>query len=399
VKQQVGTSDSAASAAIVFAAQSAGNDYSRSEPWQAEVLANQVITGRGSSKQTRHLELSLEDSGMQYLVGDSIGILAPNPRELVEAIVAHQQLDPQAQVENPQGKSVALVDALVNDYEIAPLARPVLQRFCELTESPQIAELLEADKADQLSEWLYGRDLLDLLVEQPSLSLTAEQLVSLLRPQQPRLYSIASSPEANSDEVHLTLATVEFSARDRDRQGVTTGWIADTVKEGDQIGIYRHENPLFRLPEESDRPVIMIGPGTGVAPFRAFLDQREAESAEGNNWLFFGDRNFTTDFLYQREWQSHLASGLLTKIDLAFSRDQSERIYVQQRMLEQSQEFYRWLEEGAAVYVCGDAGRMASDVHDALLSIIQKEGGLSAESAADYVSLMQRERRYQRDVY
>ena len=399
VKQQVGSSEPAADGPISYAAQAAGNDYSRTEPWLAQVLANQLITGRGSSKQTRHLELSLEDSGMAYLPGDSIGILAPNPLELVEAIVAHQQLDPQARVENPQGQSVALVDALVNDFEIAPLSRPVLQRFGELSDSLQIAGLLASDQADQLSEWLYGRDLLDLLVEQPVPSLTAEQLVSLLRPQQPRLYSIASSLAASSDEVHLTLATVEYSARARDRQGVTTGWIAETVKEGDQVAIYRHENPLFRLPEEPDRPIIMIGPGTGVAPFRAFLDQREAESAEGKNWLFFGDRNFTTDFLYQREWQAHLASGLLTKIDLAFSRDQSERIYVQQRMLEQSQEFYRWLEEGAAVYVCGDAGRMASDVHDALLNIIQKEGGLSAESAADYVSLMQRERRYQRDVY
>lgn len=241
--------------------------------------------------------------------------------------------------------------------------------------------------------------MLDLLKDHPVSGLGAEQLIAMLRPRQPRLYSVASSPAANPDEVHLTVATVEYEARNRRRFGTTTGWLAANVEAGQKIEIYRHDNPLFRLPDDPDQPVIMIGPGTGVAPFRAFMEQRETLGAQGRNWLFFGDRNFTTDFLYQREWQAHRASGLLTRIDLAFSRDQSTRIYVQQRMLEQSKELYRWLESGACVYVCGDAGQMAADVHSALLEIIQKEGALSPESAADYVSQMQRERRYQRDVY
>ncbi|RLA06088.1 MAG: assimilatory sulfite reductase (NADPH) flavoprotein subunit [Gammaproteobacteria bacterium] len=387
------------SSAPVVVSLAGGNDYSRGQPWQAEVLVNQVITGRGSSKQTRHLELSLEESGMEFLPGDSIGVLTPNPVELVDEILATLKLDPQAQVPGASGESVTVRDALIKDYEIVPIARPVIQNYVAIQPNDQLIELLEDDHKQELTDWLYSRDLLDLLVEQPLAGLTAEQLVGLLRPIQPRLYSIASSQLANSDEVHLTVATVEYEARGRQRSGVATGWIANHVVEGETLGIYRHENPLFRLPEDSQQPVIMIGPGTGVAPFRAFLEEREAQGAEGRNWLFFGDRNFTTDFLYQREWQAHLASDLLTRIDLAFSRDQAERIYVQQRMLEQSHEFYRWLEEGACVYVCGDATRMASDVHAALLEIIQKEGGLSAESAADYVSLMQRERRYQRDVY
>jgi len=389
----------ATAAAPIAVTLAGGNDYSRDQPWQAEVLANQVIVGRGSSKETRHLELSLEESGMEFLPGDSIGVLAPNSADLVDAIIATLKLDPQAQVPGGAGEPMGLRDALVQDYEIAPIARPVIQNYVEIQASDELSSLLGEDRKQELTDWLYGRDLLDLLVEHPLAGLTAEQLVGLLRPAQPRLYSVASSQLANADEVHLTVATVEYEARGRQRRGIATGWIADHLEEGQTLGIYRHENPLFRLPENPHQPVIMIGPGTGVAPFRAFLEEREAQGAEGQNWLFFGDRNFTTDFLYQREWQAHLASGLLSRIDLAFSRDQAERIYVQQRMLEQSHEFYRWLEEGACVYVCGDATRMAGDVHAALLEIIQKEGGLSAESAADYVSLMQRERRYQRDVY
>lgn len=383
----------------IAASLAAGNDYSRDQPWQAEVLVNQVITGRGSSKETRHLELSLEESGMEFLPGDSIGILAPNPALLVDEIIATLSLDGEAVVTNPTGESVILRDALINHYEIAPISRPVIQQYCEIQANDELSSLLAEDHKTELTEWLYGRDLLDLLVEHPVAGLGAEQLVSILRPRQPRLYSVASSSAANRDEVHLTVATVEYEARNRHRRGVATGWIAGSVEAGELIGIYRHENPLFRLPEDPDQPVIMIGPGTGVAPFRAFLEQREALGATGRNWLFFGDRNFTTDFLYQREWQGHLASGLLSRIDLAFSRDQEQRIYVQQRMIEQSSEFYHWLEAGACVYVCGDASRMAGDVHAALLKIIQKEGALSADSAADYVSQMQRDRRYQRDVY
>ncbi len=390
-------------AAPVAVAQDGGTDYSRSEPWQAEVLTNQVITGRGSSKQVRHLELSLEESGLEYQPGDSIGVIVPNPVKLVDEILSIAQLDPKSEVTGANGELTALRDALIHDYEIAPIARPVIQNYLTLMsdEQPkeQLVALLEEGHQQELTDWLYGRDLLDLLLEHPLAGLTGQQLVNLLRPIQPRLYSIASSQLANSDEVHLTIATVEYEARGRRRNGVATGWIANHLAVGETLAIYRHENPLFRLPEDPQQPVIMIGPGTGIAPFRAFMEEREAGGGDGRHWLFFGDRNFTTDFLYQREWQAHLASGLLTRIDLAFSRDQSERVYVQQRMLEQSEEFYRWLEAGACVYVCGDASRMASDVHNALLEIIQKEGGLSADSAADYVSLMQRERRYQRDVY
>jgi sulfite reductase (NADPH) flavoprotein alpha-component len=398
-KLQATQETTSVAAGVSDIATSVSNDYSREQPWHAEVLANQVITARGSTKQVRHLELSLEDSGMEFLPGDSIAIIAPNPLPLVEQILQSTQLDPEIPVISPAGGTIALQDALVNHYEIAPLAPPVVHSYSKLLVDAELTTVTNDERKQQLTEWLYGRDLLDLLKDHPVSGLGAEQLIAMLRPRQPRLYSVASSPAANPDEVHLTVATVEYEARNRRRFGTTTGWLAANVEAGQKIEIYRHDNPLFRLPDDPDQPVIMIGPGTGVAPFRAFMEQRETLGAQGRNWLFFGDRNFTTDFLYQREWQAHRASGLLTRIDLAFSRDQSTRIYVQQRMLEQSKELYRWLESGACVYVCGDAGQMAADVHSALLEIIQKEGALSPESAADYVSQMQRERRYQRDVY
>ena len=376
-----------------------GKNYSRQSPWQAEVLTNLTLSGRGSSKQINHLELSLEDSGIGYVPGDSIGIIAPNPAPLVQQILDFVAIRADETVTAADGTRVSLGEALTSQYEIAPLSRVVVERRNQLESVSDLQRLLQPDAASELSDWLYGRDLLDLLQEYPLPGISAEQLLGLLRPRQPRLYSIASSPLANPDEVHLTIARVGYQRGGRERTGVASGWIADSVAVGDSLPIYRHENPLFRLPESADAPVIMIGPGTGVAPFRAFIEHRDALDCPGKNWLFFGDRNFTTDFLYQREWQDYLRRGRLSRIDLAFSRDQQNKIYLQQRMVEQSREFYSWLEEGASLYVCGDASRMAVDVHQALLEIIKKEGALSQDSAADYVSQLQRDRRYQRDVY
>ncbi|WP_138751474.1 assimilatory sulfite reductase (NADPH) flavoprotein subunit [Paenibacillus sinopodophylli] len=374
--------------------------YSRSNPFKAEVLANLNLNGRGSDRETRHLELSLEGSDLSYEPGDSLGIYPENHPELVDAIIKELNFNPDENVAiNKNGDQGTLRDALLKHYEISVLTKPLLTQAAELSANPALSELLAPGKEQELKAYASGRDLLDLVQDFAPWKATASSLTSILRKLPARLYSIASSFKANEDEVHLTIRAVRYEAHGRDRYGVCSIHCADRIQPGDSLPIYIQQNPNFKLPSNPDVPVIMIGPGTGVAPFRSFLEEREELGAEGKTWLFYGDRHFVTDFLYQTDWQRMLKDGVLTKLDVAFSRDMEEKVYVQQRVLENSKELYTWLQEGAHVYICGDEKHMAHDVHSALLTVIQQEGSLSGEEAAAYLDNMQEQQRYQRDVY
>lgn len=367
--------------------------YSRTNPFKAEVLENLNLNGHGSKKETRHLELSLEGSGLTYEPGDSLGIYPENDPALVELLLEHLPWDPETVVTiNKQGERRPLKEALTSYYEITVVTKPLLEK---------VAQLLGRENGKELASASYveGRDLLDLVRDFGPWGSSAQEFVSVLRKIPARLYSIASSAAANPDEVHVTIGAVRYDAHGRERKGVCSIFCAEGVQPGDTLPVYVQHNEGFKLPENHDTPIIMVGPGTGVAPFRSFMQEREEQGAAGKSWLFFGDQHFVTDFLYQTEWQRWLREGVLTKMDVAFSRDGAEKVYVQHRMLEQSGELFAWLEAGAAVYVCGDKKKMARDVHDTLIEIVEKEGGMTRGDAEAYVADLQRQKRYQRDVY
>lgn len=395
-----GSSAAAAVQAPAMESSAVQSAYSRTNPFKAEVLENLNLNGRGSDRETRHLELSLEGSDLQYEPGDSLGIYPENHPELVDAIIRELNFNPEEIVPvNKNNEQGSLRDALLKHYEITALTKPLLTQAAELTDNAGLHELLAPGSEQALKEYASGRDLLDLVQDFGPWQADASRFVTILRKLPARLYSIASSFKANEGEVHLTIRAVRYEAHGRDRYGVCSIHCADRVQPGDSLPIYIQQNPNFKLPSNSDAPIIMIGPGTGVAPFRSFLEEREELGAEGKSWLFYGDRHFVTDFLYQTDWQRMLKDGVLTKLDVAFSRDTEEKVYVQQRVLENSKELYAWLQEGAHVYICGDEKHMAHDVHSALLTVIQQEGSLSAEEAAAYLDDMQEQQRYQRDVY
>lgn len=374
--------------------------YSRNNPFKAEVLANINLNGRGSDRETRHLELSLEGSNLQYEPGDSLGIYPENHPELVDAIIKQMNWNAEEVVPiNKSGEQGSLREALLKYYEITALTKPLITQAAELTSNSALRELLAQGQEQALRSYINGRDLLDLLQDFEPWQGSAKQFVAILRKLPARLYSIASSFKANEDEVHLTVRAVRYESHGRERYGVCSVHCAERVQPGDSLPIYIQQNPNFKLPADTNTPIIMIGPGTGVAPFRAFLEEREEIGAEGKSWLFYGDRHFVTDFLYQTDWQRMLKDGVLTKLDVAFSRDTEEKVYVQHRLLQKSRELFEWLQAGAYVYICGDEKHMAHDVHTALLTVIEQEGGLSAEQAAAYLTDMQDQQRYQRDVY
>lgn len=369
--------------------------YTRKNPFEATILEKIKLNGKGSSKETIHLELDLDGSGLKYEPGDALGVYGANPPSLVEKVLDATHLSGEEQVESHQGEKT-LLEALQYDYELTPLTNLTLSKYAELTGSTQIKEIL-SDNIKVL-EYLPGRDILDLLKEAPY-KLTPEELLSVLRKNTPRMYSIASSQDAVEDEVHLLVSVVRYHAFGRDKEGHCSATLADRLQVDDKVKVFVDRNSRFKLPADPDAPVIMVGPGTGVAPFRAFMQQREIAEKKGKSWLFFGDRNFTTDFLYQTEWQQYLKEGILTKADVAFSRDRAEKDYVQHKMLERGKELYDWLEEGAHFYVCGDAKKMAKDVDVALKKIIQQQGGVTPEKAEEYVKYLQVSNRYQQDVY
>ncbi|CAH0346038.1 assimilatory sulfite reductase (NADPH) flavoprotein subunit [Bacillus sp. CECT 9360] len=386
--------------APVSATQAGESVYSRTNPFKAEVLENLDLNGRGSNKETRHLELSLEGSGLTFEPGDSLGIYPENDPALVGMLLEEMKWDPEEIVTvNKQGDVRPLKEALTFHFEITVLTKPLLEQAVQLSANEDLRELLSPDNKEKLKAYLEGRDILDLLRDFGPWGVSAQEFISILRKMPARLYSIASSLSANPDEVHLTIGSVRYNTHGRDRSGVCSILCAERLQPGDTLPVYIQSNQNFKLPQNPDTPVIMVGPGTGIAPFRSFMQEREETGAEGKSWLFFGDQHFVTDFLYQTEWQKWIKDGALTKMDVAFSRDTDEKVYVQHRMLEHSKELFEWLQEGAALYICGDEKNMAHDVHNTLLEIIAKEGGLSREKAEEYIGEMQQQKRYQRDVY
>ncbi|GAA0350019.1 assimilatory sulfite reductase (NADPH) flavoprotein subunit [Oceanobacillus sp. FSL W7-1281] len=374
--------------------------FSRTNPFEAEIFESLNINGRGSNKETYHMELSLEGSNLEYEPGDSIGIYPENDPVIVEELIKETGWAPDELIPvNKKGDEVPLQEALQKNYEITVLTKPLLKKIAEFTQIPELQQLLEQGNEEAVTEYIYGRDLLDLIRDYQIKDLPAKEFIALLRKMPPRLYSVASSYKANPEEVHLTVGAVRYQTYGRERSGVCSVQCADRKEPGQTLSVYVHKNPNFKLPADPDKPIIMIGPGTGIAPFRSFVEEREIMEAKGKSWLFFGDQHFVTDFLYQTDWQRWLKSGILSKVDVAFSRDKAEKVYVQHRMLEQSKELYEWLKEGAVVYVCGDEKNMASDVHDTLVTILEREGNLSTEDAQHYLMEMQQEKRYQRDVY
>lgn len=373
--------------------------YSRKHPFMATVLENVKLNGRGSAKETYHLELSLEGSGIQYQPGDTLGIWVENHSSLVEGLLAFKGFDPATPIEL-NDTTVTLFEFLQKQAELTTVSGSFLSAYTAFVNDPADAHRLQGIQSDKaaVSSFVYGRDVWDVLQEFPS-NIKPDQLAAILLPLQPRLYSIASSIEAHPEEVHLTVGRVVYHNNRREHRGVASNFIADRLQEGQEVAVFIDSNESFRLPENPDTPVIMVGPGTGIAPFRAFVEHRAETGATGKNWLFFGDQHFTTDFLYQIEWQRFLKQGALTKMNTAFSRDTPQKIYVQHRMQQQAAELFHWLEEGAHFYVCGDARRMAKDVKQTLIAIVKEHGKLDDEAAAQYVKQLVKTGRYQEDTY
>lgn len=372
------------------------SNYSRKNPFYAEVLENINLNGRGSNKQTQHIELSLEGSNLTFEPGDSIGIFPNNDETLVKNLIETLQLDENEQV-NVQGETVSLKEALQSKLEITVLSKPLLQKIATYTDNKELTQLI--DKDNDRKDYVEGRDLLDVVEQFGPFTWSAQQLVELLRKIPARLYSIASSQKANEEEVHLTIGKVGFEKDGRERFGVCSGEVADRIVIGDKLPIYVHANPNFKLPKDDTTPIILIGAGTGIAPFRSFIEERAELGSEGKSWLFFGDQHFVTDFLYQTEWQTWITEGALTNLTVAFSRDTDQKVYVQHRLQENATEVYEWLQQGAVIYVCGDEKTMAADVDKTLRAIVEQQGGKTADEADQYINELKDQQRYQRDVY
>jgi sulfite reductase (NADPH) flavoprotein alpha-component len=372
--------------------------HDKRNPFEAEVLDNLVLTGRGSSKETRHIELSLEGSGLSYEPGDALGIVPRNDPRVAEQLLMAAGLDGSAVIATKVGE-VPLSQALESRFEICALTPGFIGHWAEIAGADALRGLVAPEKRSELAAFMRENHVIDVVRDYPAEGISATDLTAGLRRLQPRLYSIASSSSAAPDEVHLTVSAVRYQLRDEPRAGVASGLLAERLRDEDRLRVYVQSNPHFRLPEADDTPIIMIGAGTGIAPFRAFLQEREIRGNGGRSWLFFGERNFRTDFLYQTEWQGFLKDEVLTRMDVAFSRDQAEKVYVHHRLRERGRDLFAWLEEGAHVYVCGDANTLAPDVHGALTDIVAEASGLGGERAAEYVRDLQRAGRYQRDVY
>ncbi len=384
-------------AATESSAFSTATFHDKRNPFPARIIENSPIVGRHSSKETRHVELDIEGSGLVYEPGDALGVAVSNDPALVADLLDAAKLSGDAPL-TVKGEATTLARALEGHFEIAVTPPRFLDHWAGLTGASALKQLTSDEARAERLDWLRSNHIIDIVRQYPLDGLDAESFIAGLRPLQPRLYSIASSLSAMPDEAHLTLAPVRYSLYGEPRNGVASSHLADRGEVGDTLPVYVQPNPQFRLPED-DKAIIMIGAGTGIAPYRAFMQEREARGAKGRSWLFFGERNFRSDFLYQTEWQEWLKDGLLSRMDVAFSRDRGPKTYVQHRMLERAGELYGWLEEGAHLYVCGDAAQMAPDVQETLTAIVAAEGGLAREGAEDYVRNLQRNQRYQRDVY
>lgn len=369
--------------------------YTKEVPLTASLAVNQKITGRDSEKDVRHIEIDLGDSGLRYQPGDALGVWYQNDPALVKELVELLWLKGDEPV-TVEGKTLSLAEALQWHFELTVNTGNIVENYATLTRSETLLPLV-GDKA-QLQHYAATTPIVDMVRFSPA-QLDAQALVDLLRPLTPRLYSIASSQAEVESEVHVTVGVVRYEIEGRARAGGASSFLADRVEEEGEVRVFIEHNDNFRLPANPQTPVIMIGPGTGIAPFRAFMQQRAADGAEGKNWLFFGNPHFTEDFLYQVEWQRYVKEGVLSRIDLAWSRDQKEKVYVQDKLRQQGAELWRWINDGAHIYVCGDANRMAKDVERALLEVIAEFGGMDIEAADEFLSELRIERRYQRDVY
>ncbi len=369
--------------------------YSKEAPLTASLSVNQKITSRDSEKDVRHIEIDLGDSGLRYQPGDALGVWYQNDPALVKELVELLWLKGDETV-TVDGKTLTLSEALQWHFELTVNTANIVENYATLTRSETLLPLV-GDKA-KLQHYAATTPIVDMVRFSPA-QLDAEALINLLRPLTPRLYSIASSQAEVESEVHVAVGVVRYDIEGRARAGGASSFLADRVEEEGEVRVFIEHNDNFRLPANPETPVIMIGPGTGIAPFRAFMQQRAADEAPGKNWLFFGNPHFTEDFLYQVEWQRYVKEGVLTRIDLAWSRDQKEKIYVQDKLREQGAELWRWINDGAHIYVCGDANRMAKDVEQALLEVIAEFGGMDTEAADEFLSELRVERRYQRDVY
>ena len=383
------STDATISAQVATEPEEPESKYSKTSPFPALLLTARKLNGDGSSKEVRHIELSLEGADLSYEAGDALGVVPQNCTELVDDVLATLGCDGEEAVNAPDGTASSLRHALTVHYDLGKPTPELVEAFSQRTHGIGVTTVAVAP-----------HHVIDVLLAYPETKFTPIAFVGLLKKLQPRLYSISSSPKAHPAQVHLTVGAVRYESANRARKGVCSTFLADRNTPGEShVGVYIHRNKAFRPPTKSDAPMIMVGPGTGIAPFRAFLEERQATGAKGKNWLFFGDQRASTDFLYREQLEEMLRSGTLTRLDTAFSRDQSEKIYVQNRMLENAAELYAWLEAGACFYVCGDASRMAKDVDAALHRVIETAGGKTAEQAAKYVEALRVAKRYQRDVY
>lgn len=370
----------------------------RDNPFLASIVDKRPLTGMVSTKQTLHMAFSTAGSDLTYEAGDACGVIAHNNPALVDEILQKLKFSPEIAIEVPKAGAMSLRTALTDHLQITRLTRKMVEAYATIGSCSFLIELLKADRQSQLESYIHSRGLIDLVYEFPEVLRDPADLIVMLPKLTPRLYSISSSPAAHAGELHTTVAVVRYRSHDRERGGVCSTMFADRMTEESRLPIYIQPNKKFRLPE-NDRPIIMIGPGTGIAPFRSFLHERRALGATGKNWLFFGDRSAKTDFLYREELDSMQKDKCLTRLDLAFSRDQDQKVYVQDRMMEQSQLFWQWLQDGASVYVCGDASRMAKDVDRTLHAIVSRQSGMSPEATEEFVQGLKDQHRYHRDVY
>ena len=389
-----GSADALAGGADTGAVAPTKAGFSRKNPFAARITVNRQLSGEASAKEIRHIEFDLSASGLSYEAGDALGVMAVNDPTLVAAILKQVGAGPGTAVPGHDRPFAAL---LSDAFEIFTPSREMVAAVAAQANDDVLTPIIAGGDREALDAWLWGRDTLDLLRMLPQKAMDAATVVGLLKPLQHRAYSISSSPKENPQSVHLTVASVRWSREGRGYGGVCSTFLAD--RAGGEAGIFVQPNKIFRPPADDQAPVIMIGPGTGIAPFRAFLQERRARDAQGRNWLFFGDQHRESDFIYDGELSQMAAQGVLTRLDLAFSRDQAEKVYVQTRMRENGKALFSWLEEGGYFYVCGDATRMARDVDAALHEIIATHGGISPEAATEYVNGLKRAKRYLRDVY
>lgn len=373
--------------------------HSRKNPFPARLKNIRRLTGPGSGKETLHIEISLEGSGLDYEPGDSLGVFPRNDPAMVGEVLSALKLSADEEVAPADGAPVSLGEFLSRQASLREPSRQLLASIYErCPDAAELCELLDPEAKAVMDEWVDGRELIDILLAYPGAKFSAAELPKLLRKLQPRLYSIASSHKAHPGEVHLTVAVVRYEHAGRARRGVCSTFLADRARDV-EVPVFIHSAKHFRPPEDSGAPLIMVGPGTGIAPFRAFLEERECSETKGPSWLIFGERNRATDFFYQDDIGRWLDSGVLGRLDTAFSRDQDHKVYVQHRMMENAEELWKWLGQGAYFYVCGDASRMAADVDAALRRIAAEQGGMTGAEAEAFVAELRKSKRYRRDVY